>query len=79
VILFAALHFVYWFIVRQYIYLTPLFGFFLGWVWDSAIHYYILNFKNKVKLTLREIAGLLLLIGCSFAGISGIILKILGK
>jgi len=29
----------YWFIQRQFIWVMPFFAFFLGWSWDSAIHY----------------------------------------
>jgi len=64
----------YWFLIRQYIYTAPLFAFFLGWLWDSAIHYYV--DKNSRKFTLRSVIGLVMLIICATAGIIGLALRI---
>jgi len=69
----AALNSGYWFLIRQYIHTAPLFAFFLGLVWDSSFHFY-LDRENK-RFTPVSIVGLILMIGCSTAGIIGIILN----
>ena len=61
----------YWFLIRQYIFVAPLFAFFLGWLWDSSIYYY-LDVENR-KFTPRSILGLILLVGCTIAGIVSIL------
>jgi len=60
----------YWFLIRQYIFLAPLMAFFLGWVWDSSIVYYL--DKDQRRWSPRSIIGLICLVGCSTAGIIGI-------
>lgn len=64
----------YWFLIRQYIYTAPLFAFFLGWLWDSAIDYYL--DKQSRQWTPRSVIGLALLVVCGTAGIMGLVFHI---
>jgi len=39
----------YWFIQRQFIWVMPLFAFFIGWVWDSVFQYKLNIFSFKKR------------------------------
>ena len=73
IILVASIMNSYWFLFRQYIFVVPLFAFFLGWLWDSSVHYYIKYFRqsNREKLSARSIIGLVLMCGCMLGGLIG--------
>lgn len=61
----------YWFLIRQYIYVAPLFAFFLGWLWDSSIDYY--RNKSRRELSFTSVVGLVMLTVCTLAGIMGMV------
>jgi len=77
-ILFAALLNHYWFLVRQYVYLVPVFALFLGGLWDACFDYYINAFKQKISFPFRAKIGLVMMVGCLTAGSIGVILRLIG-
>ncbi len=72
IILAASLFQGYWFLMRQYIFTVPLFAFFLGWLWDSSLHYYF--DKTQRKWTIPSAIGFILMLVCVMMGTGGIIL-----
>jgi len=73
VILFASLANSYWFLLRQYIFLAPMFAFFLGWLWDGIYDYYVNLFRETRwrGWSWRERIGLILSGVCWFGGLAG--------
>jgi len=73
-ILAADLYNGYWFLIRQYIYLAPMLAFFLGWIWDRAVNFYVDPVQRQ--FTPRSILGFIVMVGCFSAGMIGLILYI---
>jgi len=71
VILSVDLHNGYWFLIRQYIFVTPLFAFFLGWLWDSSVDFY-LDKEHRIW-NWNSMLGLGLMVICATAGTIGIL------
>ncbi len=76
-ILVASLISGYWFLERQYVFLSPLFAFFLGWLWDSSIQFYKEGLKTiKRPFGFSWMMGLILMTGCATGGVVGIIVSL---
>jgi hypothetical protein len=76
-ILTAALISNYWFLDRQYNYLSPLFAFFLGWLWDTAFSHFRDRSRDFRSSPLQWTEGLafFMLTGCSIGGTIGMIVS----
>ena len=76
-ILTAALISNYWFLDRQYNYLSPLFAFFLGWLWDTAFSYFRDRSQSFQSRPLQWTEGLafFMMAGCSIGGTVGMIVS----
>ena len=74
-ILVASLFQGYWFLMRHYVYTMPLFAFFLGWLWDSSLHYYLE--KPEKRFSFPTVIGFALMVICAAMGTGSIVLHAL--